>query len=387
MGEQSGLVELTMGYVASDVSDLQVSFYEAAANPDMWSETLQKFACTFRSRGCLLTTPNFVPGGIPHSPGMRDVLDQFFSEEWHTRDLRTNLGRSKRMTAGFFCDQDLLSREEIETSDYYHGFARNAGVPWFSAAVLTDHFNDDFIAISLQRSASDGAFSRDELIRLNALLPQLRNATDLARKLANLRGKSITDGLSLAAVPAILLDRTGKVLFINSCAHDLFGAAITLVAGKITSVASPDGAALATLINKACSLLAANAPMAVLNPVVLRSSSGVAVAIARAAPVRRSGGDVLGFEGVLLMFSRLTLREPVDIALFKNAYGLTKREAEVLGLIAEQPTLEAVGHTLGISREAVRFHLKSIFIKTNTHRQSELVGLLAQFGKRIQNSC
>ncbi|MDH4439114.1 MAG: helix-turn-helix transcriptional regulator, partial [Rhizobium sp.] len=177
------------------------------------------------------------------------------------------------------------------------------------------------------------------------------------------------------------------VLFINSCADDLFGATITLVAGKITSVASPDGASLATLINKACSLLAANGPMAVLNPVVLRSAGGVAVAIARAAPVRRSGGDVLGFEGVVLMFSRLTSREHADVALFKHAYGLTNREAEVLGLIAEQPTLEAIGHTLGISREAVRFHLKSIFLKTNTHRQSELVGLLARFDRMMQNSC
>ena len=76
-----------------------------------------------------------------------------------------------------------------------------------------------------------------------------------------------------------------------------------------------------------------------------------------------------------------------DIALFKHTYGLTNREAEVLGLIAEQPTLEAVGHTLGISREAVRFHLKSIFLKTNTHRQSELVGLLSRFGKRMQSRC
>jgi DNA-binding CsgD family transcriptional regulator len=376
-----------MGYVASDPSDLLASFYEAAANPEMWPDALQKFSSTFHSRGCLLTTPNFMPGGIPHSPGMRDVLDQFFSESWHTRDLRTDLGRSKRIMNGFFCDQDILTREDMETSDYYRGFARSAGVPWFSAGVLTDHFEDDFIAISLQRSATDGAFAKDELACMNALLPQLRNATALARRFANLRGKSVVEGLALAAKPAILLDRMGKVLFVNACAQDLLGSTINVVAGKVTSVTSFDGSALVTLIDKACSLLAPNASVCELRPVVLRSIAGNAAAIARAAPIRRSAGDVFGFEGVVLMFSLLMQREQPDTALFKDAYGLTNREAEVLGLIAVLPTLEAVGGKLGISREAVRFHLKSIFLKTDTHRQSELVALLWRLHPGARDKC
>jgi DNA-binding CsgD family transcriptional regulator len=380
-------LEPTMGYVASNPSDLQASFYEAAANPAIWSDTLERFSSTFRSRGCLLTTANFMPGGIPHSHGMRDVLDQFFRENWHTRDLRTDLGRSKRITNGFFCDQDILSSEDMEKSDYYHGFARNAGVPWFSAAVLTERFEDDFIAISLQRSASDGAFSKSELASMNVLLPQLRNATEVARRLADLRGKSIVDGLALACEPAMLLDRKGKVLFANSCAQDLLGSTLNLVAGKVTSTTTLVSAALATLIDKACSMLAADAPALELKPVILRSRAGAAEAIVRAAPVRRSGGDVFGFEGVVLIVSTLRPREQPDTALFKDAYGLTSREAEVLGLIAVQPKLEAVADKLGISREAVRFHLKSIFLKTDKHKQSELIALLWRFNAGAGTKC
>jgi DNA-binding CsgD family transcriptional regulator len=59
-------------------------------------------------------------------------------------------------------------------------------------------------------------------------------------------------------------------------------------------------------------------------------------------------------------------------ALFHLTYAETKLAIVLLGgkSLSEAASLNRVG------RETVRSQLKSIFIKTGTHRQSELIGLL-----------
>lgn len=368
-----------MAGFAGNQAELSSIVYEAAANPQLWPMALERIASAFNSRGCLLTTPRFTPGGIPHSPGMHDVLDQFFSENWHAQDLRTNLARSKRCVSGFFSDHDILSSDEMARSEYYRGFARNAGVPWFSAAMLTADVDDDFVAISLQRTDAEGAFKKRELAALNALLPQLRNAAAFAKKLALMRGEAIVQGLEMAAEPSMLLDDKGKVIFVNSGARDMLGSALNITAGRLTAARAGDNANLAGLVDKACVALrpdAATVPE--LSPVILGMEDGGKTLAVRAAPIRRSGADVLGFSGVLLMFTDLGALKQIDIALAQEIFALTHREVQVLARLGRDASLEALGRHLGISREAVRFHLKSIFLKTNTHRQAELVNLVSR---------
>jgi DNA-binding CsgD family transcriptional regulator/PAS domain-containing protein len=365
-----------MTYTASDPEELQSAFYEAAANPDMWSSTLGKFASAFRSRGCLLTTPDFTSGRIPHSSGMQDVLDQFFSENWHTRDLRTNLAISRNYMNGFFSDHDLLTSEAMEASDYYRGFAKSAGVPWFSAAVLTTDINENFVAISFQRSDADGAFERDELNRLNALLPQLRNAAVLARNLSTMRGVSFAEGLELANEGAILVDYQGKTLFLNTIALGLVGQAFNITGGRLSTFRASENASLARLIAKACSALWGATAVPDLAPVLLTCADETRRIIVRAAPIQRSGSDVLGFSGVVLMLTDLDRVSQIEASLARDLFGLTARETQIFNGLCRTSSLQSLAASLGISREAVRFHLKSIFQKTNTHRQSELVALV-----------
>ncbi|SMC48868.1 helix-turn-helix transcriptional regulator [Rhizobium sp. RU36D] len=367
-----------MGQVAGDVAQLHTAFYEAAANPQIWPETLGMVATTFSSRGCLLTTPNFTPGAIPHSPGMQDVLDCFFSEGWHKRDLRTALARAKPAITGFFADQDLISAEEMAKHTYYRDFARQAGVPWFAAALLTTIADDDFVAISLQRSQAEGPFSRRELKALNTLLPQLRNAAELARRLATQHGKALVDGLALASEPAVLMDRHGRVAFVNAMAQALLGSALSIVAGRLRAARPADNTQLNGLIERACVAVTSRDEMPALAPVSLRDRDDEQLLVARAAPIRRSGEDVLGFSGVVLMLTDVRAVQRADMSLATNLFGLTVRETQVLAALGQYSTLEAVGQHLQISREAVRFHLKSIFLKTNTHRQAELVRLIAK---------
>jgi DNA-binding CsgD family transcriptional regulator len=63
------------------------------------------------------------------------------------------------------------------------------------------------------------------------------------------------------------------------------------------------------------------------------------------------------------------------------SFGLTPAEARVALGIARGETLASVAEAHGIAVTTAKTHLQSIFIKTGTHRQAELVALLARTNK------
>ena len=65
-------------------------------------------------------------------------------------------------------------------------------------------------------------------------------------------------------------------------------------------------------------------------------------------------------------------------AILAKAFHLTPSEAKLACIIARGAPPDTAARELKISRETARNQLKSVFAKTDTHRQSELVALLLQ---------
>jgi DNA-binding CsgD family transcriptional regulator len=58
-------------------------------------------------------------------------------------------------------------------------------------------------------------------------------------------------------------------------------------------------------------------------------------------------------------------------------FKFTPAEARLAAALAHGSTIEEAAGTLSISCETARHQLKTVFLKTNTHRQSQLAALLA----------
>ncbi|WP_156964728.1 helix-turn-helix transcriptional regulator [Methylocapsa aurea] len=80
----------------------------------------------------------------------------------------------------------------------------------------------------------------------------------------------------------------------------------------------------------------------------------------------------------VLTMNALGPRPGPPAAILAKAFGLTPAEAKLACIIARGAGPEIAAMELKISRETARNQLKSIFAKTDTHRQSELVALLLQ---------
>lgn len=80
----------------------------------------------------------------------------------------------------------------------------------------------------------------------------------------------------------------------------------------------------------------------------------------------------------LLTLNALGPKPGPPAPILAKTFGLTPSEAKLACIIARGAGPEIAALELKISRETARNQLKSIFAKTGTHRQSELVALLLQ---------
>jgi DNA-binding CsgD family transcriptional regulator len=70
-----------------------------------------------------------------------------------------------------------------------------------------------------------------------------------------------------------------------------------------------------------------------------------------------------------------------DIDQLRSRFSLTPHEAKLVLCLIEGKTLRLASALLDISYETARTYLKSIFQKTNTCRQAELVLVVTQGGQ------
>jgi DNA-binding CsgD family transcriptional regulator len=97
-----------------------------------------------------------------------------------------------------------------------------------------------------------------------------------------------------------------------------------------------------------------------------RRKAGVSYAAAATVFVQRAAPD---------------LRSPPEAVC--HAFQLTPTELRVLFAIIEVGGAPEVAEVLGISEATVKWHLRHLFEKTGTHRQAELVKLVAGFSNPL----
>ena len=91
---------------------------------------------------------------------------------------------------------------------------------------------------------------------------------------------------------------------------------------------------------------------------------------------RRNGFEQHGGGWVALFLREIGGRGPISGEFFTRSYGVTPAELRLLDRLAEGKTVSEAGQVLHISLNTVKSHLKSLFAKTGTSRQAELMRLV-----------
>lgn len=177
--------------------------------------------------------------------------------------------------------------------------------------------------------------------------------------------------LNQVGLGAIALDRDGQVLEVNDAVE--LGDGLELVDARPRTSHRGDQAALDAAIRDALT----DAMPA--RRVALRRPSGRRVLLVGvlALPSVEGLPAVPAALMVVTDLDRNPLPEPDEL---RSLFGLTPREAEFAALLATGVPLVDAAASLRISRQHARQRLQTVFRKTETHRQGELVALLSRLG-------
>ena len=184
--------------------------------------------------------------------------------------------------------------------------------------------------------------------------------------------EGLLEAFGLVGSGAIMFGGDGHVMSTNPAAERMFGSGIALVNGHLVAADRASNIALQAL------LLAMKSPRA--------SRAGQRIAIARrGAPPLLAHGisiDRLSIEcgdtaGLLVLVDPLSRREPTA-AVLQQVFNLTPAEARLASGLGKGLDLQEISDLHGVSVGTLRVQLKSVFSKTQTKRQAQLVVLLAR---------
>jgi DNA-binding CsgD family transcriptional regulator/PAS domain-containing protein len=277
--------------------------------------------------------------------------------------------------------EDLLVRSEcyndwLEPQEMYQG----AGATIFKNGPLSS-------IISIFRPRKAERFDEAEVALLRILLPHLQRAFQLHNRIQGLerKGAAAADVVDHLEQGVVLLDAKGRVLLINRAANTILAAkkALRLTSHGLVAAVPSENRQLSRLIQGAIGTGKG-----------LGLDPGGAMTVSRdgqraplhvlIAPLRTKTIHLDRDVPVAAIFiSDPDHKTATNGALLVQLFGLTRAEARLAEILAGGESLREAADKLGVAQSTVRSQLKSIFGKTNTNRQSQLVSILAHVNIQI----
>ncbi len=186
---------------------------------------------------------------------------------------------------------------------------------------------------------------------------------------------SATAALNAMRLPAIALDQHGFIADVNAAAETIFDNDVKIKDRRLFIRDPASRALLKNIIDQLRTSPRLN-PLAT-DPIIVQRQDKMPV-IVRIWSFDWAAHLAAQEVRALLTLNALGPKPGPPPAILAKTFRLTPAEAKLACVIARGASPEIAAGELKISRETARNQLKSVFAKTDTHRQSELVALLLQ---------
>jgi DNA-binding CsgD family transcriptional regulator/PAS domain-containing protein len=356
--------------------------YDAAVDPGTWTPALQELIALTGGIGADLAAFNVQTSVAKVHVGV-GIMNADFQSEYEPV-VRIDPFLMKAQQLGLFragaigIGEHIVPFRELERTDFYNDFGRRHDYVGGAVAII-DANKSGGAALGIGR-APDRLFGPDQVMLLRTLLPHLQRAWQLTVRLAESarRQSSLAGVLNHLSLGVLLVTNGGTVVFANDAAQALLSRrdGLVLDRGTLRGARSQDTSALNALIAGALAT-ASSAGLDAGGVILLDRPSGhrpLRVIVSPLPPNEKL--PTADPQAILFVTDPEDAPEP-DQTILQRAYGLSPAETEIAALLMQDRSVTEIGEWLGISVNTVRFHLKQIFAKTGTARQSALVRLLS----------
>jgi DNA-binding CsgD family transcriptional regulator len=358
-----------MAIASGTSADVVDQIYEAALVPEKWPTVLDRVSERVGSvGGALLATGDRHPPRWVASETVAPALRAYTSGEAWKDNSRAQQALSSNGT-GFSRDIDLWTAEELER--YRVSDERSPhGLGWQIGSIIPMSSGDTVI-FTFDRRFDDGPHNVAMRDAADSMRPHLARAGLLAARLGLERAQTMVATLAAIGLPAAVLTASGRVLAANGLLQDL--TSVFLMAAHDGLVIT-DAAAHA-LLQQSLEGHDRRNPVVRSIPVMANDDRGPVVV--HLLPVRGVAHDLFTGAEILIVATSVSARSALpSVSLLHGLFDLSPAEARLAALLAAGEPLKGIAAKSGIQFSTARSYLESIFRKTGTHQQSQLVALL-----------
>lgn len=357
--------------------------YDAVSEPGRWGDALEAAADFLGSDAMLLLYRNLAAGApkVVESTGFdKRALGAYTADHLCNDELiRESMGGP----AGVIVSSARAFRgKRFWTTEIYRSLLKPSGLAHIAGAAA---LNAPKVYASLWMARSDRLpdFSVHDLHLFGQLLPHVARAMTVHHRVskAELEVNIALGAFDRVSAGVVLLDVRGAPMMVNREAERILAAkdGFGLLNDGPVAARSSETRALRDLIRRV-GCYASPLPSTA-------GAGGGAVRLTRLSgrpgyhvvvlplPKRCQPGDGSGAVAVLFITDPERSHSPVDY-LFRELYDLTDAEVRLVTGLLEGGGLTVAAERLGVSRNTAHSQLASVFQKTGTCRQSELIRLL-----------
>jgi len=349
--------------------------YAGTLDGDAWRRAIIGIADMVRASGAILLSFNPSSGEVLRDESHRiDArIPHDYGRYWTYQDPRRDYGCS----APVGCP---MTERSLQIS----GWAGSAILNEFLLPVDVPHFmlvwlyrsEIKMVALSFQGTRKRGPFETEDIETLRRISPHVSRALDIRDRLAiaEVRADTLARSLDVISFGVMVLDCSGKLLEVNTVAQELLRSdnGICRKPDGSFCLQEPAGSQLLQWISSgkppaACTdgLLHARRANALPLSVMVTSLPILSTSWMRGDP-----------RWLILVFDP-ERRVQASFEMIARDLGISAREAEVAAVLVSGYNVKEVSQRLGVSEHTIRSQLKSIFRKTETRSQSDLIQRIA----------
>ena len=368
------------------LSALIGDIYDAALDPALWPAALRGAASFVGGMAGSLYTKDATSksGYIHYDDGVleRRYIDLYFEkfvkfDPTTTRHFFTAVEQAVSTA-------DIMLYDEFAKTRFYQEWARPQHLVDHLSAVL-DKSLTSVSLFGVFRHERDGLVDDEARRRMALIVPHVRRAVLIGRVLEQKATETaaLADALDTIRAGMFLIDASGHIAHANTAAHALLAAGTLFrgPAGRLTAVDGSSDHALHDIVAGASGGDAGVGTRGIALP--LTASDGTRY-VAHVLPLTSGARKRAGYAAVAALFvQKAILDQPSVPEVLLKAYGLTPTELRVLLAVVEIGGAPEVAEALGIAETTVKFHLKALFEKTGSHRQADLIKLVAGYSSPL----
>ena len=359
------------------------TIYHSVNTPNAWQTFMHNLVDVLDARSARMLFMNQAADKVHNSFAinhdqrfLRQYTDHYVNKcPWRPELALKPKGRLYSSYLDFSCRQKAFLQTE-----FYQDWAKPQQIEHgMCGTVLQD--KEQTIQLLVQRTADAGHFTAEETAAVNRLVPHLHNAINLAGRTEQmqLEQQGVAALANRYSLPFALIDAGLKAVFISNGMEQRVSTSrgLKLSTSRIQALDPDEHNRLQRLLRESIATAAGHGRSGG-GRVDIRADRDDSLALhVLPFPVPAKAGLTPSrgvFAAVLLHCD--SLKFSLAGEQLAQQFQLSRRESDLAIQLCQGMSLEQIAARDGVQASTLRKQLKSVYIKTGTHRQGELISTL-----------